>query len=120
MFAQQLNPRTTSDGRDSADAPRILVAVADANHREALVAALRDTGYEVVETETDESSACAPVPPDFDLVIADTARDQDDSVPTLFVPEPFDVVQVEMLVLDLLGWDGPPTLRRVPTMMLDS
>jgi hypothetical protein len=88
--------------------PRIRLDVADDTRRMALAEALRDTGYEVVERTDD-----GPEDEDFDLVVADGVPSPG-SIPTLLLPDPFDVVEIELLVLDLLGWDGPPTLRRVP------
>ena len=91
------------------DVPRILLDVRDDAKRSALATALRDTGYHVVERTDD-----APLDEDFDLVVAGASRALGGPIPTLLVPEPFDVVDLEMAILDLLGWDGPPTLRRVP------
>jgi len=91
------------------DPPRILIDLADDARRAALATALRDTGYVVAESTDD-----APRDDGYDLVVADGHRPVDGPIPTLLVPEPFDVVEIEMSILDLLAWDGPPTLRRVP------
>ena len=92
------------------DPPRILLVIADDVRRDALATALRDTGYQVVTSAT----AAHPADDSFDLAIADAPGSLDTAVPTLLVGRGFDVIDVEMSVLDLLGWDGPPTLRRVP------
>ncbi len=91
------------------DPPRILVCVEDEEPRAALVRALRDTGYDVTES-TD------PVADDdsHDLVLTDAPRETPGVAPTILLAEAFDVVEIEMLVLDVLGWDGPPTVRRMP------
>ena len=92
------------------DPPRILLVITDDVRRDALATALRETGYKVVTTSTDARVA----DDSFDLVVSDTGGSLDTAVPTLLVRKGFDVIDVEMSVLDLLGWDGPPTLRRVP------
>jgi CheY-like chemotaxis protein len=102
----------------SHDTPRILVCVEDEERRAALARALRDTGYEVDEA-TDEDIQ-DPDAGDYDLVLRDMARGARGSTPTLLLPDPFDVVEIEMLVLDLLGWDGPPTVRRMPVWAVTS
>jgi hypothetical protein len=92
------------------DPPRILLVIADDIRRGFLATALRETGYQVVETSTEAHAA----DDSFDLVVASSPRSLDAAVPTLVVGEGFDVLDVEMSVLDILAWDGPPTLRRVP------
>lgn len=114
MFAAHL----AAEHHGSVDPPRILVAVLDADNRAALVKALRDTGYQVVEAG--DSGDYEASPDDYELVLADLARVRDGSVPTLLVPDPFDLDAIETLVLDWLGWDGPPTLRRLPAWALPS
>ncbi len=102
----------------TADPPRILVAVDDPRQRTALVAALRDTGYDVLEAPPGHPARdAAPSRRAFDLVLADMTAAREGEVPTLLVSDPCDVVSIEMLVLDLLGWDGPPTLRRIPAAL---
>ncbi len=91
------------------DPPRILVCVQDDEPRVALVRALRDTGYDV-----SESADPAADDDSHDLVLTDVPRDAPGVAPTILLAEAFDVVEIEMLVLDLLGWDGPPTVRRMP------
>jgi hypothetical protein len=98
------------------DTPRLLVCVADARRRAALTSALRDTGYEV--DERPEPLASGDGLDGYDLVLQEVAEAVHGTVPTLLLPDPFEVVEVEMLVLDLLGWDGPPTVRRVPTFAI--
>jgi hypothetical protein len=90
--------------------PRILLAIADDVRRGFLAAALRETGYHVIETSLDAHAADGVI----DLIVTDGPAALDGPVPTLVVGVGFDVIDVEMSVLDLLGWDGPPTLRRVP------
>jgi hypothetical protein len=94
------------------DPPRILLFVGDDEKRSTLASALRDTGYEVFETPkwTDDEAERV----EYDLIVADGDRPLPGPTPTLLLPEPFDVVEVEMTLLDLLGWDGPPTVRRAP------
>ena len=96
------------------EAPRILLVISDDVRRDALASALRDTGYVVVT-----SSTPAHADDSFDLVVSDSAAALDTSVPTLFVHPGFDVIDVEMSVLDLLAWDGPPTVRRMPVWPAD-
>jgi CheY-like chemotaxis protein len=116
MLAQS----TVAELRGSAhDPPRILVSVEDGEQRAALASALRDTGYEVAEV-ADPGCAGDADPADFDLVLADRDPGAPGAVPTMLLPDAFDVVEVEMLVLDVLGWDGPPTLRRVPVWAVTS
>jgi hypothetical protein len=97
------------------DPPRLLVSVADEEQRAALSRALRDTGYDVTETpdpDCDDDS--------YDLVLADRGREAPGAAPTILLPDGFDVVEIEMLVLDVLGWDGPPTVRRMPVWAVTS
>lgn len=94
------------------DTPRILVCVEDEEKRASLARALRDTGYDV--DEATDAAMQDPEPGDYDLVLRDMAQGARGTAPTLLLPDPFDVVEIEMLVLDLLGWDGPPTVRRMP------
>jgi hypothetical protein len=116
MLAQS----TVAELRGSAhDPPRILVSVEDGEQREALASALRDTGYEVTAV-ADPGGAGDADPADYDLVLADGARGAPSAVPTMLLPHAFDVVEIEMLVLDVLGWDGPPTLRRMPVWAVTS
>jgi hypothetical protein len=91
------------------DPPRILVCVQDEEPRAALVQALRDTGYDITQ-RTDPASD----DDSYDLVLTDTPREAPGVAPTILLSEAFDVVEIEMLVLDVLGWDGPPTVRRMP------
>ena len=107
-----LDPEMLPDGRTFAshDPPRILVAVADDEQRQALATALRDTGYVVAELRQDDPCAGEG----YDLVLADMDRAAEAAGPALLLSHPFDVAEVETIVLDLLGWDGPATLRRVP------
>jgi len=92
------------------DCPRILLVIKDDIRRGFLAIALRETGYLVVTTDTSAHAADET----FDLVVSDRPVSLDAAVPTLLVSEGFDVLDVEMSIHDLLGWDGPPTLRRVP------
>ena len=90
--------------------PRILLVIEDDVRRDALATALRDTGYLVVTSST----PCHSSSEGFDLAVSDSAGSLDSDIPTLFVSPGFDVIDVEMSVLDLLAWDGPPTVRRMP------
>jgi CheY-like chemotaxis protein len=112
-----LAPSAIEEVRSSLhDPPRILVSVEDEAQRAALARALRDTGYDVTEsTDPDGTAGAEGAGGDgFDLVLADTARCRRSSTPTVILSESFDIVEIEMLVLDVLGWDGPPTVRRMP------
>jgi len=104
------------------DTPRILICVTDPERRHALARALRDTGYEVDEARGERSEAddLEAESGDYDLVLRDMAQGARGTVQTLLLPDPFDVVEIEMLVLDLLGWDGPPTVRRLPVWAVTS
>jgi hypothetical protein len=109
-----LAPSTIAELRSSLhDPPRILLSVEDEEQRAALSTALRDTGYDVTES-TDPDSAREADSGGYDLILADMAGCTRSSAPTMILPDAFDVVEVEMLVLDVLGWDGPPTVRRMP------
>ncbi len=102
----------------SHDTPRLLICVEDEEKRATLVRALRDTGYQV--DEATDAGTCDPDSGDYDLVLRDMAKGARGTAPTLLLPDPFDVVEIEMLVLDLLGWDGPPTVRRMPVWAVTS
>ncbi len=114
-----LAPSTVTELRASVhDPPRILVSVRDEERRAALARALRDTGYDVTES-TDPAHDVD----DCDLVLADAPIEPANgagAAPTILLSEAFDVVEIEMLVLDVLGWDGPPTVRRMPVWAVTS
>jgi hypothetical protein len=84
--------------------------ITDDIRRGFLAIALRETGYLVVTTDTSAHAADES----FDLVVSDMPMPPDAEVPTLLISQGFDVLDVEMSIHELLGWDGPPTLRRVP------
>lgn len=94
------------------DPPRILVCVQDEEPRAALVRALLDTGYDV--THVTDCMQPASDDDSYNLVLTDAPRDAPGVAPTILLSDAFDVVEIEMLVLDVLGWDGPPTVRRMP------
>jgi CheY-like chemotaxis protein len=107
MLAQK---RLSEPSYPTHEPPRILLLVDDGEKRGLLAAALRDTGYEVVQSTDDACDERA----DYDLILADGDHPVPGPVPTLLLPKSFDVVDIEMAVLDLLAWDGPPTVRRAP------
>ena len=119
MLASSL---ATERRRPAHDTPRILICVEDPERRKALSQALRDTGYDVDEAqgERGQEDDLDAESGDYDLVLQDMARGARGTVQTLLLPDPFDVVEIEMLVLDLLGWDGPPTVRRLPVWAVTS